>query len=202
MFLTPPSWPNCISVQDGKGFWAHEQRHDRQPEKAWLLDFKTGKVLNTVVTNSANTSGMTYGDGCVWSGANGASVHNHPEPPVNGVFQTDTKGKQISHRQIPFGPADNGGPCHGLAWENGKLWISSNRLESLVRLDPKTWQVDWMFPHTTRPELKDRMLFITGDTVNENTMKALQSTGVPYIEKPFRVQELINIVETIFGKAE
>jgi DNA-binding response OmpR family regulator len=46
------------------------------------------------------------------------------------------------------------------------------------------------------------MLFITGDTVNENTMKALQSTGVPYIEKPFRVQELINIVERIFGKAE
>ena len=55
---------------------------------------------------------------------------------------------------------------------------------------------------TNRPELKDRMLFITGDTVNEHTMKALQSTGVPYIEKPFRVQELINIVEKIFGKAE
>jgi DNA-binding response OmpR family regulator len=46
------------------------------------------------------------------------------------------------------------------------------------------------------------MLFITGDTVNEHTMKALQSTGVPYIEKPFRVQELIRIVERIFGKAE
>ena len=52
-----------------------------------------------------------------------------------------------------------------------------------------------------RPELKDRMLFITGDTVNEDTMKALQSTGVPYLEKPFRVQELINIVQKIFGKA-
>lgn len=51
-----------------------------------------------------------------------------------------------------------------------------------------------------RPELKDRMLFITGDTVNEETMKALQNTGVPYIEKPFRVQELINIVERIFGR--
>jgi DNA-binding NtrC family response regulator len=58
----------------------------------------------------------------------------------------------------------------------------------------------WIVAH--RPELKDRMLFITGDTVNENTMKALQSTGVPYIEKPFRVRELINTVERIFGKAE
>lgn len=53
-----------------------------------------------------------------------------------------------------------------------------------------------------RPELRERMLFITGDTVNENTMKALLSTGVPYIEKPFRVQELINTVEKIFGKAK
>jgi DNA-binding response OmpR family regulator len=57
----------------------------------------------------------------------------------------------------------------------------------------------WIVAH--RPELKDRMLFITGDTVNEETMKALQNTGVPYIEKPFRVQELIKIVERIFGPA-
>jgi DNA-binding NtrC family response regulator len=58
----------------------------------------------------------------------------------------------------------------------------------------------WIVLH--RPELKNRMLFITGDTVNENTMRALESTGVPYLEKPFRVQELITIVERIFGKAE
>jgi DNA-binding NtrC family response regulator len=58
----------------------------------------------------------------------------------------------------------------------------------------------WIVAH--RPELSKRMLFITGDTVNEDTMKELASTGVPYIEKPFRVQELINIVEKIFGKAQ
>ena len=58
----------------------------------------------------------------------------------------------------------------------------------------------WIVAH--RPELSKRMLFITGDTVNEDTMKALESTGVPYIEKPFRVQELINIVEKIFGKVQ
>lgn len=52
-----------------------------------------------------------------------------------------------------------------------------------------------------RPELKGKLLFITGDTVNEDTMKALASTGAPYIEKPFRVQELIQIVEKLFGKA-
>lgn len=57
----------------------------------------------------------------------------------------------------------------------------------------------WILVH--RPQLRNRMLFITGDTVNEDTMKALVRTGVPYIEKPFRVQELMVTVEKIFGKA-
>ena len=58
----------------------------------------------------------------------------------------------------------------------------------------------WILAH--RPQLRNRMLFITGDTVNEDTMKALVRTGVPYIEKPFRVQELIVTVEKIFGKVQ
>lgn len=53
-----------------------------------------------------------------------------------------------------------------------------------------------------RPELKDKVLFITGDTVNEETMKALNDTGVPYIEKPFRVHQLISTVEKLFGRAK
>lgn len=58
----------------------------------------------------------------------------------------------------------------------------------------------WILSH--RPQLKDRMLFITGDTVNQETMNALLRTGVPYIEKPFRVGELLVTVERIFGKAK
>jgi DNA-binding response OmpR family regulator len=57
---------------------------------------------------------------------------------------------------------------------------------------------EWIVAH--KPELRGRLLFITGDTVNEDTMKALVRTGVPYIEKPFRVQVLIATVERLFGK--
>ena len=53
-----------------------------------------------------------------------------------------------------------------------------------------------------RPEMKDKILFITGDTVNEETLKALTDTGVPYIEKPFRMKELMATVEKIFGRAQ
>ena len=127
LFLTPPSWPNAITADpDGRGFWVQQQKHDSTPETAWLLDMN-GKVLKSVVTQCVDCSGMAVGNGYVWSGANGESVHNPTNPPVEGVFQTDMNSKTISQRQIPFGPKDNGGSCHGLAWENldgGRLWIS------------------------------------------------------------------------------
>lgn len=53
-----------------------------------------------------------------------------------------------------------------------------------------------------RPELRERIIFITGDTVNEETLNTLNNTGVPYIEKPFRVKDLIASVERIFGRAK
>ena len=50
-----------------------------------------------------------------------------------------------------------------------------------------------------RPELLSRMLFITGDIVNEETRRILQATGVPCIEKPFRVAELVAAVRKVMG---
>ena len=51
---------------------------------------------------------------------------------------------------------------------------------------------------TNRPNLAQHMLFITGDIVNEETSRILSSTGIPYIEKPFRIRELIDAVERMF----
>lgn len=151
LFLSPPGYPNAIDIDRDKkrGFWVHEQRHDNKPEAAWLLDWN-GKLLHTVMTNCKDTSGACYGDGFIWSGANGASVINPPDPPINGVFQTDMDGKQLSHRQIPFGPKNNGGATHGMSWQadTGQIWIASNRLKSIMRIDPKTWQVDLQIPAT------------------------------------------------------
>jgi CheY-like chemotaxis protein len=50
-----------------------------------------------------------------------------------------------------------------------------------------------------QPDLVSRMLFITGDIVNEETRRILQTTGVPCIEKPFRVNELINAIRKVLG---
>ena len=67
-------------------------------------------------------------------------------------------------------------------------------------------------PVLNRPELLDAMLasidypvdkvvIITGDYANEETVSTLRNIGALYLEKPFRVQDLISAVEKTMGKS-
>ena len=142
LFKSPDGYPNAIAVTP-EGLWIGEQKetgsaaanyHLPEPkdltEHAWLVDWN-GKVLKTVATQSRNTSGMAVGGGYVWMCANAA-----PE----GVFQVDMNSKQVSHHQIPLGPTNDGGGCHGALWHDGKLWIASLRLRGILRVDPNSWE--------------------------------------------------------------
>ena len=51
-----------------------------------------------------------------------------------------------------------------------------------------------------RPELRTRIILISGDTANSETQTLLAQSGTPCIEKPFRVQQLMSVVEKTFGK--
>jgi CheY-like chemotaxis protein len=51
-----------------------------------------------------------------------------------------------------------------------------------------------------RPELRARIILISGDTANSETQTLLAQSGTPCIEKPFRVQQLMSVVEKTFGK--
>lgn len=57
----------------------------------------------------------------------------------------------------------------------------------------------WIARH--RPDLALRIVFITGDIANEETVAILRKTGAPCVEKPFRVQQFIAVVEETMGKA-
>ena len=154
LFKSPDRYPNAIAVTP-EGLWIGEQKETGQSaaryhlpepkdltERAWLVDWN-GKVLKTVETQSRNTSGMAVGGGYVWMCANAA-----PE----GVFQVDMNSKQVSHRQIPLGPASDGGGCHGALWYEGKLWIASLRLRAILRVDPNSWEPEFMIPFYQAPE--------------------------------------------------
>ena len=57
----------------------------------------------------------------------------------------------------------------------------------------------WLSRH--RPELAERIVFVTGDIANEDTAATLRKTGAPCVEKPFRVQQFSAVVEKAIGKA-
>jgi DNA-binding NtrC family response regulator len=57
---------------------------------------------------------------------------------------------------------------------------------------------EWI--HINRPELRQRVILISGDTANSKTQSLLANSGIPCIEKPFRVQKFISVVESTFGK--
>ena len=149
LFKSPPGFVNALAVAP-EGLWLGQQKlsgkaaqsyHLPDPadlhEAAWLVDWN-GKLLKTVQTNSRNTSGMAYGNGCVWMMAN-----QSPQ----GVFQVDMTGREVSHRQIPLNvPGQDGGGSHGAQWHDGKLWIVANRLRMLLRVDPKSWMPEYAIP--------------------------------------------------------
>ncbi|MET0214998.1 MAG: hypothetical protein ABW292_18440, partial [Vicinamibacterales bacterium] len=117
--------PNGIAVAP-EGVWIAEQKSDN----AVLTDWE-GKLLKTIKTPSKNSSGIAFGGGRVWMAANRAP---------NGIFEIDMNGNVVSHRQIPLGPKEDGGGCHGIEYVDGKLYIAALRMRGILRVDAKTWQ--------------------------------------------------------------
>jgi DNA-binding NtrC family response regulator len=52
-----------------------------------------------------------------------------------------------------------------------------------------------------RPDLASKVVLITGDIADEQTVARLRRTGAPWVEKPFGVQQLISVVQQTMGKA-
>ncbi len=48
-------------------------------------------------------------------------------------------------------------------------------------------------------EMATRMIFATGDTVSEEARAFLDSTGNPVVSKPFRLEEMEDVIEQLFG---
>ena len=125
-------YPNGIAVGPD-GMWIAEQKSDNVVLTDW-----EGKLLKTVKTPSKNSSGIAFGGGHIWMAAN-----RDPQ----GIFELDPNGKLISHWQIPLGPKENGGGCHGVEYVDGKLYIAALRLRGILRVDAKTWQPEFFISY-------------------------------------------------------
>ena len=163
LFKSPGMYPNALAVMtDGPGgLWIGQQKANPSnakqysvplddtglDEAAWLVDWN-GKLVKTLTTHARNTSGLAYGNGCIWVGAN--------QDPY-GIFQVDMNSNQVSHRQIPLALGPNGGGCHGVKWHQGKLWIAALRLGGILRVDPASWTAEVLIRVSSeeKPRLHD-----------------------------------------------
>ena len=93
---------------------------------------------------------------------------------------------------------------HALSGEEGLRQLSNGRYAGVISDIRMPGAVngaevhDWI--QKNRPELRARIILISGDTANSETQAFLAQSGTPCIEKPFRVQQLISTVEKTFGK--
>jgi len=168
LFMSPGLYPNGLAAAPD-GLWIGQQKVTAQvardwnvampadrDEAAWQVDWNSGRLMKTVMTHCRNTSGLAWGDNNVWMAANDAPF---------GIFQVDLNSRELSHRQIPLSLDGNGGGCHGLQWQDGKLWIAALRLGGVLRVDPKTWVPEAFIPVASqeKPRLHDITIDDKGD---------------------------------------
>ncbi len=140
LWKSPDGNPNGLEATP-EGLWVGEQVTDR----AYLLDWKTGKVLHKVDTESSNTSGIAYGGGYLWMAANGKATFRKPRP-------TDAKSGEIIKVDLKTGhtvaryPNPDGGGLHGLLYHEGTIWMTCFRWKVLAQVDAETFEVKKKIP--------------------------------------------------------
>lgn len=130
LYQSPDGNPNGLEATE-EGLWIGEQITDR----AYLLDWETGRPLAKHETQSSNTSGIAAGGGFVFMAANGPA-HLRPRRPhdiVKGgrIVKLDAEtGEHVANYQTP-----NGGGVHGLLWAKDALWITQFGPNKIVKAD-------------------------------------------------------------------
>src|SRR4030081_2839890 len=78
LFKAPDIHPNALEAAPD-GLWIGDQ----VSEKVFKVDWKSGKVLQEMQTESHNTSGLAIGAGYMWLGANGGVSGRRPPRPTH-----------------------------------------------------------------------------------------------------------------------
>jgi CheY-like chemotaxis protein len=53
-----------------------------------------------------------------------------------------------------------------------------------------------------RPELAERFVFLTGDTVNEDTQLFLKEHSCPHLSKPFELEEVVGVITEVLSQQQ
>ena len=130
LWKSPGGHPNALEASP-EGLWVGEQVSDR----AHLLDWKTGKVLRSVETESSNTSGIAYGGGYIWMAANGPASRRPPRPTDTQDGEVTADFKPLHSIPITLDRA------HGIAADGDSIWCMFSNDYLIQRLDARDGRV-------------------------------------------------------------
>ena len=135
-FKCPVRMPNGLQ-------WVDDELYviDQLTDDVFILD-DTGVVLRVITTETVNGSGITYGDGAIWTACNsntGASAR--PQRPSDHNTANIRKVDPVTGETIDFFPTPDGGGVHGLEWDAGNIWVTETTSKKLALMDGKTYQI-------------------------------------------------------------
>ena len=109
---------------------------DQLTDNVYVINEK-GDVLRTVYTGTENGSGITVGDGHIWTGSNGTTVsrpYRSTDTHLGYVVKCDMDtGETVDRWRTP-----DGGGIHGIEWDHDEnlLWVTAFSPKAIILVDP------------------------------------------------------------------
>ncbi len=124
---------------------------DQLTDNVYVIN-ETGAVQRTVYTATENGSGLTVGDGHIWTGSNGTTVsrpYRSTDTHLGYVIKVDMEtGETVDRWRTP-----DGGGIHGIEWDHDEnlLWVTAFSPKAIILVDPSD---DFKVVHKFEVELE------------------------------------------------
>ena len=159
MFDSPGPKPNGLQAAE-EGLWILDQGDNR----AYLVDYKDGKVIRQIETETKAGSGITFDGRALWTASTysreilkidpltGRTLARFDSPGSGVVAWTESRRSPLAPPPTPTAiagrsPAQrNATGAHGMEWRAGKLWVSVPPAQMIYRIDPAQFQIEKQFP--------------------------------------------------------
>ena len=154
VFRSPGQKPNGLQAVK-EGLWILDQGDNR----AYLVDYKHGKVLRKLETESKAGSGITFDGEALWLASTysseiiradaqtGKTLAKYPCPGAGPVDWPNPRRSPLAPPEKP--KAANAPPAkrsatgaHGLEWRNGRLWIAVPPAKTIYRVNPDGFKIE------------------------------------------------------------
>ena len=162
IFRSPGPKPNGMQAVK-EGLWILDQGDNR----AYLVDYKHGRVLRKLETDSKAGSGITFDGKALWlastysreiiqaDATTGKTLAKYPCPGSAPVNWPNPRKSPLAPRDPPrkagaTPPADlptqrQSTGAHGLEWRDGRLWIAVPPAQTIYKVNPDGFKIEKQF---------------------------------------------------------